>query len=125
MSEDVYQNNLGVNRGNIGQSRKGRGVRMAQVDERTKVRISQTLKRNRQKQQTWGGASTVKRRRQVSGTASSIAFTPLQGLEIVNPRAVEKRVDKANTKYFSPSASFTKVKTHLPGVMPSKRKYSG
>jgi len=29
-----------------------------------------------QKQQVWGGSSTVKK--QVAGTASSVAFTPLQ-----------------------------------------------
>ena len=51
---------------------------MAQIDERTKVRVSQTLKKNLQKQQAWGGASTVRRRGEVSGTASSVAFTPLQ-----------------------------------------------
>ena len=51
---------------------------MAQIDERTKVRVSKTLKKNLQKQQAWGGASTVRRRGEVSGTASSVAFTPLQ-----------------------------------------------
>ena len=51
---------------------------MAQIDERTKVRVSQTLKKNLQKQQAWGRASTVRRSGEVSGTASSVAFTPLQ-----------------------------------------------
>ena len=78
MNEDVYQNDLGVNRGNVGKSGIGGGIRMAQIDERTKVRVSQTLKKNLQKQQAWGGASTVRRRGEVSGTASSVAFTPLQ-----------------------------------------------
>lgn len=45
----------------------------------------------------------------VSGTASSIAFTPMQGLEIVNPHAAEKKVADANAKYFSSSAGFLKV----------------
>ena len=67
-----------MNRGNIGKSGIGGGIRMAQIDERTKVRVSQTLKKNLQKQQAWGGASTVRRRGEVSGTASSVAFTPLQ-----------------------------------------------
>jgi len=40
------------------------------------VRISKTLQKNLQKQQAWGGATSVKK--QVSGTASSVAFTPLQ-----------------------------------------------
>lgn len=40
------------------------------------MRISKTLQKNLQKQQAWGGATSVKK--QVSGTASSVAFTPLQ-----------------------------------------------
>jgi len=114
IEEDVYQNDLGYTRGNIGKGGTGSGgLRMAQIDERTKVRVSQTLKRNLQKEQaTFGGASTVKKH--ISGTASSVAFTPLQGLEIVNPLAQEKKVDEANAKYFSPSASFMKVKTPMP-----------
>ena len=31
-----------------------------------------------------------------SGTASSVAFTPLQGLEIVNPMAAEKKVQEVS-----------------------------
>jgi len=72
-----------------------------------------------QKQQAaWGGTTTVKTHRQmsgVSGTASSVAFTPLQGLEIVNPQAAEKKVDEANAKYFSTSAAFIKVQTPIVG----------
>lgn len=113
LEEDVYQNDMGYTRGNIGKSSSAGGIRMAQIDERTKVRVSQTLKRNLQKEQaTWGGATTVKKH--IHGTASSVAFTPVQGLEIVNPQAAEKRVDEANAKYFSPSAAFMKVKTPLP-----------
>jgi U4/U6 small nuclear ribonucleoprotein PRP31 len=72
----MYQNDLSYTRGTIGKSSTGASIRMAQIDEKTKVRVSQTLKRNLQKQQAWGGASTVKK--QISGTASSVAFTPLQ-----------------------------------------------
>jgi len=114
LNEDIIQTDMGYDRGNIGKGGIGGGIRMAQIDERTKVRVSQTLKKNLQKQQAWGGASTVKK--QVSGTASSVAFTPLQGLEIVNPQAAEKKVDEANAKYFSTSASFIKV--HTP-IIPS------
>jgi len=46
------------------------------------VRISKTLQKNLQKQQAWGGATSVKK--QVSGTASSVAFTPLQVRYISN-----------------------------------------
>ncbi len=114
LEEDLYQSDLGYSRGVIGKSGVGSGsLRMAQVDERTKVRISQTLKRNMQKQQaTWGGTTSIKKH--VSGTASSVAFTPLQGLEIVNPNAAESRAEEANAKYFSSSAAFMKVKTPAP-----------
>merc|ERR1712004_714038 len=63
LEEDVYQNDLGDTRGNIGKGGTGSGgIRMAQIDERTKVRASQTLKRSLQKEQaTFGGATTVKK----------------------------------------------------------------
>ena len=64
------------------------------------------LQRSLQQSQVMGGQTTV--RRAVSGTASSVAFTPLQGLEIVSPQAVEKKVEDA--KYFSSTAGFLKVK---------------
>lgn len=48
-------------------------------------------------------------KKQVSGTASSVAFTPLQGLEIVNPQAAEKKVNEANAKYFSNTSGFLKL----------------
>ena len=113
IGEDVYQSDLGYNRGNIGKGGVGGGsLRMAQVDDKTKVRISQTLKRNLQKQQaTWGGSTSIKKH--VSGTASSVAFTPLQGLEIVNPSAAESDGSESQ-KYFSGTASFLKVKTPKP-----------
>jgi len=77
------------------------------VDEKTKVRISKTLHKNLQKQQVYGGNTTVKR--QISGTASSVAFTPLQGLEIVNPQAAERSQTEANAKYFSNTSGFMSV----------------
>ncbi|KAJ1530792.1 hypothetical protein ONE63_005643 [Megalurothrips usitatus] len=107
IEDDAYQEDLGYNRGTIGKTGTGR-IRLPQVDEKTKVRISKTLQKNLQRQQqVWGGSTTVKK--QVSGTASSVAFTPLQGLEIVNPQAAEKNVSEANAKYFSNTAGFVKI----------------
>ncbi|XP_065345956.1 U4/U6 small nuclear ribonucleoprotein Prp31 [Cloeon dipterum] len=103
IEEDAYQNDLGYTRGTIGKSGTGR-IRLPQVDEKTKVRISKTLHKNLQKQQQWGGSTTV--RKQVSGTASSVAFTPMQGLEIVNPQAAEKVGGEENAKYFSSTSGF-------------------
>lgn len=64
------------------------------------------MQKNLQKQQVYGGSTTV--RKQISGTASSVAFTPLQGLEIVNPQAAEKSSD-ADAKYFSNTSGFMSV----------------
>ncbi len=75
IEDDAYQEDLGYTRGTIGKAGTGR-IRTAQVDEKTKVRISKTLQKNLQKQQVWGGSTSV--RKQVSGTASSVAFTPSQ-----------------------------------------------
>lgn len=43
-----------------------------------------------------------------TGTASSVAFTPLQGLEIVNPNAAESTKSQ-DGKYFSNNAGFLNV----------------
>ena len=67
---NFIQTDMGYDRGNIGKGGIGGGIRMAQIDERTKVRVSQTLKKNLAKQKaSWGGASTVKK--QVSGNEFS------------------------------------------------------
>ncbi|EHB18866.1 U4/U6 small nuclear ribonucleoprotein Prp31 [Heterocephalus glaber] len=76
---------------------------------------SDTPARTLQKQSVvYGGKSTIRDRS--SGTASSVAFTPLQGLEIVNPQAAEKKVAEANQKYFSSMAEFLKVKSEKSGI---------
>ncbi|MCI4374280.1 hypothetical protein PGIGA_G00004530 [Pangasianodon gigas] len=108
IEDDAYQEDLGFSLGQLGKSGSGR-VRQAQVNDATKARISKSLQRTLQKQSmTYGGKSTVRDRS--SGTSSSVAFTPLQGLEIVNPQAAEKKVAEANQKYFSNMAEFLKVK---------------
>jgi len=41
-----------------------------------------------------------------SGLASSMVFTPVQGMELVNPDANKERVQQANRKWFSEHAGF-------------------
>lgn len=107
IEEDAYQDDLGVHLGTAGKSRSGH-VRGPPVDSKTKARISKTLQQKLHKQnQVWGGSTTVKKH--VSGTSSSVAFTPLQGLEIVNPQAGEGR-SESSQKYFSPVAGFRSIK---------------
>lgn len=107
IEDDAYQDDLGYTRGTIGKKSTGR-IRMPQIDEKTKVRISKTLQKNLQRQnQVIGTTTTIKKH--VSGTASSVAFTPLQGLEIHNPGAAEKTLSEANLKYFSNTSGFMSV----------------
>lgn len=107
IEDDAYQDDLGYTRGTIGKKSTGR-IRMPQIDEKTKVRISKKLQNNLQRQnQVIGTTTTIKKH--VSGTASSVAFTPLQGLEIHNPGAAEKTLSEANLKYFSNTSGFMSV----------------
>lgn len=97
IEEDAYQEDLGVSYGNIGKSGSGR-IRTAQVDSKTQVRITQKIQVSRfhllssghnivfsssqkhlqREKSQYGGTTTVHNRKQISGTASSVAFTPLQ-----------------------------------------------
>ncbi|CAF3593161.1 unnamed protein product [Rotaria sp. Silwood1] len=116
IEEDAYQDAIGFSTGMIGKSGSGK-VRAAQVDSKTKARISQKLQKTLQRQNNpYGGTTTVHNRKQISGTASSVAFTPLQGLEIVNPNAAEKdKTGIESQKYFSNTFGFTKIS---PSVIP-------
>ena len=108
IEEDAYQDDLGYTKGILGKGGPGR-IRKVTVDEKTRVRLSKTLQKEVQRQNTFGGATTIKR--QIAGTASSVAFTPLQGLEIVNPQAAEKNSFMQANKYFSNVLGFKNIKT--------------
>ena len=115
IEEDAYQEDLSFSTGQIGKSGSGR-VRAAQVDSKTKARISQKLQKTIQKQNQWGGTSTV--RKNIAGTASSVAFSTLQGLEIVNPNAAERDVKGTESqKYFSTTSGFAKVSSVIPKII--------
>jgi len=117
IEDDAYQDSIGYSLGQLGKRGSGR-IRAAQVDNKTQVRISKTLQNKIQKANRisgmqssiskWGGKSTVRDRG--SGIASSVAFTPLKGIEIVTPDAAEiKAVEDGCTTYFSNSSSFVKL----------------
>jgi U4/U6 small nuclear ribonucleoprotein PRP31 len=52
------------------------------------------------------GHATSLRTTSTSGTASSMVFTPVQGMELVDPSAQAERVKKANAKWFMENAGF-------------------
>lgn len=45
-----------------------------------------------------------------SGLSSSVAFTPIQGIELVNPTAASNAERSGTDSYFSETASFSKVR---------------
>jgi U4/U6 small nuclear ribonucleoprotein PRP31 len=45
-----------------------------------------------------------------SGLASSMVFTPVQGMELINPDANKERVKQANKMWFSENAGFQSAK---------------
>lgn len=115
LAEDVLQDRIGFGLGQAksGSAAAGGRIRAAAVDQKTRARMSQKLQKTMQKQnQSHGGVTSV--RSKIAGTASSVTFTPIQGLEIVNPLAFEKKVAHANATYFSATAGFVKVQTPLP-----------
>ena len=121
-----------VGMGMIGQDNDGR-IRALKVDQRTKAKLSK-------KNQGWGAATplggtasslkgsfgygagnaSVLRAHglrssgvggQTAGTASSIAFTPVQGLELVNPEAqkeMKRKRDAEDDRWFK-GGTFTQI----------------
>lgn len=114
LEEDILQDNIGFSLGMAKSSGGGR-IRAPQVDEKTRARLSK-MQKNLQRQQAYGGATSVRSRHSAtSGTASSVTFTPIQGLEIVNPNATgADQRQHTDTKYFAATASFMKVQTPKP-----------
>ncbi|VEL07146.1 unnamed protein product [Protopolystoma xenopodis] len=136
-SEDTYQTSIGFTLGSLGQKGVAGRLRVPQADSKTRARVSKAVQQKLQKYgglstmpttalaaSSWGGGNSTVRRStssSTSGTSSSIAFTPLQGLEIVNPQAAERIIDTGN-KYFSATSGFVRVKPKnaTPTPLPSK-----
>ncbi|KAL3765275.1 hypothetical protein ACHAW5_000276 [Stephanodiscus triporus] len=74
------------------------GGAMRNTVEKKKMRYANTkASRKKAVQMSSGGTS---------GLASSMVFTPAQGLELVNPDANKERIRQANAKFFSENAGF-------------------
>lgn len=84
-------------------------VRKNAVGEKRKMRFANT-KASRKAQ---AKASAIASQQQAAsssalsgGTASTVAFTPSQAMELVNPDAQKERVRQANRKWFADNAGF-------------------
>lgn len=85
---------MGRSLGRLGQQGTGR-MRLERKDQKIlkKRRVANV-----------GGSSGA-----TSGMASSLAFTPHQGIELLNPEAAAEKIRRANDKYFSETGTFTQV----------------
>ncbi|ORZ06591.1 Nop domain-containing protein [Lobosporangium transversale] len=94
--------------GMLGQNHSGPGtggrIRAAQQNNRNRGKISN---RNAARLAQYG-ANANANGLATAGTASSIAFTPVQGIELVDPTAAAAKIKAANEKYFG-SGGFLKV----------------
>ncbi|PAV77337.1 hypothetical protein WR25_08416 [Diploscapter pachys] len=115
LGEDVMQDNIGFDLGQVKTGNAAGGsIRRGVVDSKTRVRMSQKLQRQLERQRAQAGGLTSIRSK-VAGTVSSVTFTPVQGIEIVNPNAAaERAVAPSSSNYFSSSATFVKVATPRP-----------
>mmetsp|Transcript_1692 Transcript_1692/g.2862 ORF Transcript_1692/g.2862 Transcript_1692/m.2862 type:complete len:114 (-) Transcript_1692:2657-2998(-) len=74
------------------------GGAMRNTTEKRKMRQANTKASRKRAAQMSSGVT--------DGLASSVVFTPTQGMELVNPDANKERVRKANEKWFSDNAGF-------------------
>uniref|UniRef100_A0A0N4Z1Y2 U4/U6 small nuclear ribonucleoprotein Prp31 n=1 Tax=Parastrongyloides trichosuri TaxID=131310 RepID=A0A0N4Z1Y2_PARTI len=114
IQEDINQEYMGHSAGMNATGSSGTGrIRAAVVDNKTRVKMSQKLQKQLDIPRFSGGLSSI-RTKATAGTASSISFTPVQGLEIVNPTAREEVKKDDNSGYFSSISNFQFVKPSLP-----------
>jgi hypothetical protein len=81
--------------------------------------MSQKLTKVVQKHnQAAGGVTAVRAKlsgtKTIGGTVSSVAFTPVQGIEIINPTAHQLKPAPSTSSYFNSTTNFMKVQTPLP-----------
>jgi len=96
--------------GMIGQSGSG----MLKVKQKDNQKLKNHLsKRTQQRLKKPSSGAT-------SGLSSSIVFTPVQGMELVNPNAQADRARDSTEKYFSATGSFNRVgKTGSSSTIPN------
>ena len=80
------------------------GGNLRKTTEKRKMRQANT--KNSRKRQAQMAAIAAKGKGGTSGMASSMVFTPVQGMELVNPDANKERVANANKQWFANNAGF-------------------
>ena len=81
-------------------------------DKKLSKQLAHRQEQEQRKAQKRGIRSTVAGG--VSGLASSLTMTPVQGMELIDPEAQAKRIKEANQKYFGKSGTFSRPDTQAP-----------
>lgn len=93
--EEYGDNAMGLTAGRLGQEGSG-NLRVVRKEQK---QMAKKLK----------AASYSASKPPLSGLASSLAFTPVQGIELMNPEVAKARVKAANEKYFAATSGFVSV----------------
>lgn len=96
--EEYGDNAMGITSGRLGQEGSGK-LRIMRKEQK---QLSKKLR-------AANFAASAANKVPLSGLASSLAFTPVQGIELMNPEAAKARVAQANKKYFSAASGFVSV----------------
>jgi len=94
--------------GEYGDSAMGMDQGMIGYKDSGKIRAIQEKKKDIQLSKKQKKALSVSSN-QSAGTASSLVFTPVQGMELANPNAAKERVAAANEKWFNSNSGFLSV----------------
>ncbi|EQC36300.1 hypothetical protein SDRG_06405 [Saprolegnia diclina VS20] len=98
-ANDEYGDNaMGITSGRLGAEGSGTLRVIKKAQKQTKLKLKAATYTNKH----------------TSGLASSLAFTPVQGIELMNPSAAADRVREANKKYFGATNGFVSTITPQP-----------
>ena len=89
---------MGLTLGMLESKEGTNSIRRSGTEQKRKMRQANTKASRKRAVQMSSG--------QTNGLASSMVFTPIQGLELVNPDANKDRVRDANLKWFGENAGF-------------------
>lgn len=109
------ENEHGEGFGMLGQSGVGGSLRVLAKDNKEMKKLEKLNKIHVERQQRKRRRRAAAQGEATSGTATSLAFTPVQGMELVNPELETARLERVRlanetASYFSGSLSFAKVK---------------
>ena len=99
---------MSLNEGEYGDSVMGNDAGMVGTKDSGKLRapVQKQVKFSSKKLKQTAAATAKLSSGQTNGLSSSLVFTPVQGLELINPNAAAERVKEANNKWFNANSGF-------------------